>query len=57
MTPVRTRYVTWVMRKDVKRRALATEHADFRTRLVALKKSKILPEKIKVGIFDAYSDI
>lgn len=47
VTPVRTRYVTWVMRRDVKRRALATEHIGLRTRLVALKKSKILPEKIK----------
>ncbi|ESO12566.1 hypothetical protein HELRODRAFT_63562, partial [Helobdella robusta] len=44
---VRTRYINWAMRRDVKRRALATEYAPLRMRLVALKRAKMLPEEIR----------
>ncbi|XP_054889393.1 28S ribosomal protein S14, mitochondrial [Poeciliopsis prolifica] len=44
---LRSYYVDWRMLRDVKRRQMAFEYADERTRINALRKNTILPKELQ----------
>uniref|UniRef100_UPI00358F07E0 small ribosomal subunit protein uS14m-like n=1 Tax=Myxine glutinosa TaxID=7769 RepID=UPI00358F07E0 len=48
LQPVRTKYVDWLMVRDVKRRKLAHEYANERLRINALRKNTILPKPLQM---------
>lgn len=48
MEQVRGYYVDWKMLRDVNRRQMASEYADERLRINALRKNTILPKELQV---------